>query len=127
MTFTDLVASRKEWIENTLKPWCQTASASELVIADDQWLDLAGRAEPLATLWTWAWGRFPDLIHDGLIGIDETHEVEVTLHDGSKTVGYPDASQSRQGHLALVQTSGSPNRESDSLSIDEIDSVRRID
>lgn len=101
-TFEDLAEARRHWITNTLKPWCQAASRKELLKADAEWLDIAGKVDTDATLWTWAWERFPVLTHPDLSLVNETHEVEVTLNDGSKNVGFPDARRSQRGELVLV-------------------------
>ena len=69
--------------------------------AELEWADLAGRIDPQATLWTWAWSRFPDLVHEQLAGVDETHEVRVTLKNGAAYVGYPDNRKTKAGRLVL--------------------------
>ncbi|MDX1968012.1 MAG: antibiotic biosynthesis monooxygenase, partial [Planctomycetaceae bacterium] len=69
--FAALVESRKGWIEDRLRPWCQRALRSDLLLAENEWVDIAGKADPEKTLWAWAWNRFPDLVHADL-GIDET-------------------------------------------------------
>lgn len=101
MNFEDLVTSRKAWIENVLKPWCHAAPRRELLKAEQEWADIAGRVDPERTLWLWAWARFPVLVADGLIGIEETYEITVTLQDGARHTGFPDARQSLQGQLVL--------------------------
>lgn len=103
-TFEQLATQRREWIENVLRVWCQQASLKELRKADLEWFDIAGRADANATLWTWAWERFPAIVHPDLPGVHETHLVDVLLRDGSKISGYPDARQSIRGMLVLVGT-----------------------
>src|SRR5687767_6788549 len=78
-TFAELAASRREWIDAVLRPWCVQASRRDLVLAEMDWGDIAGRVDAEATLWTWAWGRFPELVHEGLSGVSETREVRVQL------------------------------------------------
>lgn len=125
-SFADLAASRREWIENVLKPWCAQASRRDLLNAEAEWGDIAGRVDPAGTLWTWAWGRFPNLVHEGLPGVNETYPVRVTLRDGSSLTGYPDSRRSEQGRLVLVATdAGRDLSELGPFSIDEIASVAR--
>jgi hypothetical protein len=125
-TFDELAASRREWIETVLKPWCLKAPWKELRRAELEWSDIAGRVDPEATLWTWAWSRFPDLVHEGIAGVNETCQVRVELRDGTTVVGYPDARQSRQGRLVLLSATG-PGRleEHGPYTIDEVASVSR--
>ncbi len=101
-TFEHLAAQRREWIEKVLRVWCQRASMKELRKADLEWFDIAGRADANATLWTWAWERFPAIVHPDLPGVHETHLVNVLLKDGSSISGYPDSRQSLRGMLVLV-------------------------
>jgi len=103
-TFEQLAASRRGWIEQVLRVWCQQASLKDLRKAEQEWFDIAGRADVNATLWTWAWERFPAIVHPQLPGVHETHLLDVGLHDGSKLSGYPDARQSLRGMLVLVGT-----------------------
>lgn len=121
-TFTELAASRREWIEQVLRPWCASAARSELVQAELEWVDIAGRVDPQATLWKWAWGRFPALVHEGLPGVSETAPVRVRLKDGTSIEGFPDNRQTRAGRLVLLTESG----DSDPISIDDIASVEGI-
>lgn len=124
--FADLVASRKAWIESVLKPWAQRARRADLLLAEQEWTDIAGKVDPAKTLWAWAWGRFPDLVH-GDLGIDEAVPVSVYLRDGRIIAGYPDARASERGQLTLVGPQGAGN-ECQSLgpfSIDEIASVAK--
>jgi hypothetical protein len=101
-TLAEIVASRREWIDSVLKPWCRAASRAELLAAEQEWADLAGRADPNKTLWPWAWSRFPALYVEGLAGIDESFEVEMTLRDGSTYAGFPDAGRSQRGQILLI-------------------------
>lgn len=101
-TFSVLVESRKQWIDNVLQPWCVAAKRIDLRLAAEEWNDIAGRVDPDATLWTWAWSRFPDLVHEGLPGVNETNEVRVTLKDGTTGTGFPDGRQTENGALVLV-------------------------
>jgi len=103
-TFEQLAASRRGWIDQVLRPWCQQASLKDLRKAELEWFDIAGRADTNATLWTWAWERFPSIVHPDLPGVHETYLVEVFLHDGTRLSGYPDARQSLRGMLVLVGT-----------------------
>ncbi len=125
--FAQLVASRKDWIDNVLRPWCVAATLAELKKAEAEWLDIAGKVDADATLWTWAWSRFDDLVHEGLPGVSETFEVQVTLKDGTEVVGFPDARQSKQGRLHLVcRHDDSPGTfESGPHAIDDIVTVVR--
>jgi hypothetical protein len=127
--FDELVARRREWIEQVLKPWCRSASLADLKRAELEWSDLAGRIDPRSTLWMWAWSRFPALVHEQLPGVDETHEVRVTLKNGAAHAGYPDNRKTEGGQLVLLLTSDDANRrltESGPLSIDEIAQVERL-
>ena len=121
--FDQLVDSRKQWIADVLVPWCRLASLKQLVRAEREWMDIAGKVDPQRTLWLWAWGRFPGLVSEGLNGVEETYRVLVTLRDGSQQAGYPDARRTERGRLVLLGDDG----ESDPLSLDDIQSVERID
>lgn len=101
-TFAELVGSRKAWLADVLAPWCRAASLKDLRLAELEWVDIAGKVDPEKTLWFWAWSRFPALVHSELAGIDETRPVTVTLKDGPQYTGYPDARQSQQGGLVLL-------------------------
>lgn len=125
MTFPGLIESRRDWIENVLKPWCRQAVRMELLKAADEWHDIAGRVAPELTLWLWAWSRFPALYVDDLQGMDESYEVQVTLRDGSQIVGFPDARESQRGMLVLV-TSDESNPHAGPFSIDDIVGIERI-
>jgi hypothetical protein len=125
-TLSEIVASRCEWIESVLKPWCRGASRADLLAAEQQWADLAGRADPYKTLWPWAWSRFPVLYVEGLAGIEESYAVEVTLRDGSRHAGFPDANRSQRGQLLLVSMGDDgQSREAGPLSIDDVAAVER--
>ncbi len=119
--FDQLVTSRKQWITDVLVPWCQTASLKQLLSAEREWTDIAGKVAPEMTLWVWAWSRFPDLVAAGLSGIDETYRVKVTLRDGTQRSGYPDARQTERGRLVLLGDDG----EIGPLSLDDIQNVER--
>ncbi|MCH8829774.1 MAG: hypothetical protein IID45_09375 [Planctomycetes bacterium] len=127
-TFEELSASRRDWIDSVLKPWCQTAARAELVKAELEWHNLAGRVDPDATLWAWAWSRFPVLVHEELHRIDETCEIEVELQNGRRIRGFPDARQTVRGRLALVITSETATGDdaNDTFSIDDIITINRI-
>ena len=124
-TFEELLASRRDWIEQVLKPWCTQASLEDLEHAEADWEDMAGCVDPASTLWVWAWSRFREMIHKELNNIDETSEVEITLQDGTKLVGFPDANQ---GQLVLMSISAAVSRKivkNGPYSIDHISSVTK--
>lgn len=121
-TFDELIDSRKAWIRDVLEPWCRSVSRAELLKAHQEWLDIAGKVDPDATLWTWAWSRFPDLVHEELPGVDETSRVAVTLEDGSTHVGFPDGRSSELGRLVLLTDDGHVGP----FSIDEVASVVKV-
>ncbi len=124
-TFEQLAAARRDWIEQVLRVWCQQASLKDLRKAELEWFDIAGRADANATLWTWAWERFPAIVHPDLPGVHETHRMEVLLHDGSRFSGYPDARQSLRGMLVLVGTDADGSMIThEAVSIDQIADVR---
>jgi len=125
-TLSEIVASRRDWIESVLKPWCRAASRADLLAAEQEWHDLAGRADPNKTLWPWSWSRFPALYVDGLAGIEETYEVTVRLRDGSSHTGFPDARRSTRGLIVLagIGDNGQP-REAGPFSIDDVAAVER--
>jgi hypothetical protein len=125
-SFENLVASRKDWINQILKPWCVSATRKDLLKCEPDWIDIAGKVDPDKTLWLWAWSRFPELIHDTL-GIEETSEVEVDLCDGRSFSGFPDARKSMRGQLFLWGRAGDSESHGElgPISIDEIVSVRR--
>jgi hypothetical protein len=121
-SFEDLAASRRDWIETVLRPWCRQANLKQLKQADAEWHEFAGRVDAHATLWTWAWERHPLLVHEDLAGVNETHEVTVTLQDGQTATGFPDGRASLKGQLVLVGTSGE-DAECGPFSIDDIADV----
>jgi hypothetical protein len=125
-TFEELVASRKAWLSDVLQPWCRSASLSSLRRAEQEWTDIAGKVAPEKTLWPWAWSRFPELVHESL-GIEETAEVEVTLHDGRIVRGFPDARKSQNGQLVLwgQDFPDADLNERGPFSIEQIASVKR--
>ena len=124
-SFEDLAASRRGWIDLVLRPWCRQASLKQLRQADMEWHEFAGRVDVHATLWTWAWERHPALVHDDLAGVNETHEVSVTLQDGRVETGFPDGRRSVKGQLVLVGSSCGAE-DSGPFSIDEIVDVRSV-
>lgn len=128
-SFADLIASRREWIEQVLKPWCRVAAIKDLKRAELEWADIAGKVDAKATLWSWAWGRFPEVVHEGLVGVDETNAVRVTLKSGHVHIGYPDNRKSEGGRLILLSaesaSSGRAN-EIGPISIDDIARIERI-
>ena len=127
-TFEQLAAARREWIERVLRRWCQQASLKDLRKAELEWFDIAGRADANATLWTWAWERFPAIVHSDLPGVHETHLMEVCLHDGSRLRGYPDARQSLRGMLVLVGTDADGSMITHAaVSIDQIADVQQAE
>ena len=125
-TFDELVESRKLWIDQTLQPWCQQATLRDLKAAHQEWGDIAGRVDPEPTLWTWAWSRFPTLVHDGMNGVDETSPVRIRLKDGSTHEGYPDGRKSKLGQLVLLSTSADGLDELGPFSIDDVASAESI-
>jgi len=121
-SFEDLAAARRDWIETVLRPWCRQANLKQLKQADLEWNEFAGRVDAHPTLWTWAWERYSALVHDDLAGVNETHEVTVTLHDGRTVTGFPDGRASLKGQLVLVGT-GANDALHGPFSIDEIADV----
>lgn len=125
-SFDDLVTSRKAWIADVLMPWCRTASRKELLLAEQEWADIAGKVDPEATLWRWAWSRFPVLVHESL-GIEETSEVEICLRNGSVIRGFPDSRKSQRGMLTLLTTNKSGQFvDAGPFSLDDIASVKKL-
>lgn len=123
-SFEQLAAARRDWIEQVLRRWCRQAALKELRKAELEWFDIAGRADTHATLWTWAWERFPAIVHAELPGVHETHPVKVKLNDGSVRVGYPDARQSQKGILVLIEVNSDGAMVTHSpVSIDQISSI----
>ena len=121
-SFDELVLARKGWINNVLRPWCQRARRADLLKAEPDWLDIAGKVAPEKTLWLWAWSRFPELVHESL-GIEETSSVSIKLKDGRTVHGFPDARKSLRGQLVICVDD--QTKESGPFSIDDITSVRR--
>ena len=121
-TFEELVASRRRWIDEQLEPWCRGASRSELIRASEEWLDIAGKVDVEATLWSWAWSRFPVLVYDDLPGVNETNPVRLLLEDGREIVGFPDARSAGPGQLVVIDARDSQLTHGP-ISIDEIASV----
>lgn len=109
-----------------LRPWCRQAPLKELRKAEIEWFDIAGRADAQATLWTWAWERFPDIVHPDLAGVNETHEVIVECHDGNRHRGFPDNRASRRGQLTLVPADATHPFVPPVLNIDQIRAVIRL-
>ncbi|MEQ9411215.1 MAG: hypothetical protein RIK87_26110 [Fuerstiella sp.] len=103
LSFEDLAAARRRWIDDVLRPWCRQASQKQLLQAAAEWLDLAGRVDISATLWTWAWERFPVLTHTDMPGVNETHLVQITLRNGTIEIGFPDSRLSVRGAIVLIQ------------------------
>jgi hypothetical protein len=126
-SFEALVGSRKAWLAEVLKPWCQIAARSALRLAELEWSDIAGKVSVEKTLWAWAWGRFPDLVHAELNEIDESSPVTVILKNGEQCTGYPDARESEQGQLVLVCRDPVTGRSNNAgpFSIDDVASVIR--
>jgi len=127
-TFEDLAASRRRWIDEVLRPWCLRANQKQLRQADMEWLDIAGRVDAAASLWSWAWDRFPELTHEGLPGVNETHRVTVQLRDGRTAEGFPNSRLSERGVLVLVGPDEDGRlKELGPFSIDDVVSVRRCE
>ena len=125
-SFDDLVVSRKAWIEDTLKPWCREARRIDLLKAESEWLDIAGKVDAEKTLWAWAWSRFPELVHESL-GIEETSEVQLVLVDGRSLSGYPNSRKSQRGQIFLWGRDAATNSSVDlgPFSIDDVASISR--
>jgi hypothetical protein len=125
-SFEHLAAARREWIETVLRPWCHKSSLKELRKAEQEWFDIAGRADVKPTLWTWAWERFPVIVHPDLPGVNETSEVTLTLTDGSQVSGFPDGRRSQRGMLILIGISESGESITHGpISIDQIASIQQ--
>lgn len=126
-SFEHLAAARREWIETVLRPWCRRSLLKELRKAEQEWFDIAGRADVHPTLWTWAWERFPDIVHPDLPGVNETSELLLTLLDGSQVSGFPDGRKSQRGMLILISGSeGGETLTHGPISIDQIASIQRM-
>lgn len=123
-TFQEMAASRREWISDVLMPWCRQASFKDLQEAEHDWINIAGRVDPAMTLWTWAWSRFPGLVHERLPGVNETLEVRITLASGETITGYPDNRESSRGQLVLTVASEDTSiTQAGPFNIDDIVSV----
>lgn len=125
MSFAELAASRREWIAGVLIPWCRQASYRDLIEAEQDWANIAGQVDPGMTLWTWAWSRFPALIHEGLPGLNETCEVRVQTVEGQEVTGYPDREASSRGQVVLVTRTESGFQQAGPFRIDQIASAER--
>lgn len=124
MTFAELVTSRRAWIDEVLKPWCRAAARRDLLLAEQEWPNLAGKVAVEMTLWSWAWSRFPGLgVEDGRAGVDETWPVRVTTHDGQTREGYPDSRASIRGTLVLITSEGQTLQP---ISIDDIAGIEQL-
>lgn len=126
-SFADLAASRRDWISGLLIPWCHQASYRDLIEAEQDWGNIAGRVDPGMTLWTWAWGRFPAVIHDGMPGFNETCEVRILLAGGREVVGFPDREASSRGQIVLVARSDAGFEQLGPFRIDEVHSVELVE
>lgn len=122
-TFSELVASRRAWLAEILTPWCRAANRADLLRAEQDWPDIAGKIAPERSLWLWAWSRFPALYVEGLGGLEESWPLRIVLRDGTTLEGYPDNRQSVQGRLVLLTQTG----ETAPISIDNISSAERIE
>jgi hypothetical protein len=122
-TFSDLVASRRAWLADVLTPWCRVAARADLIRAEQEWTDIAGKIAPERSLWLWAWSRFPALYVEGLGGLEESWPVKLIRRDGTVLEGFPDNRASGRGQLVIQTATGA----TDPISIDDIVSVERID
>lgn len=127
-SFEDLATSRRNWIDEILHPWCLNATKKQLRQASLEWMDIAGRVDMNATLWTWAWERFPVLTHPDLAGVNETFQVRVHLTNGDTYEGFPDSRQSLNGDLMLTGRNNLTDEaeELGPFSIDDMASVERL-
>ncbi|QDT55592.1 hypothetical protein Pan44_36380 [Caulifigura coniformis] len=121
-TFAELVASRRAWLTEQLIPWCRVARRADLLRAEQEWTDIAGKVAPERSLWLWAWSRFPPLYVEGLGGLEESWPVRMELRDGSTLEGFPDNRASERGQLVIQTATGA----TPPVSIDEILTVERI-
>ena len=124
-SFEELAASRRAWIDDVLRPWCEHACRIELIKAFAEWTNVAGNVDPDGTLWMWAWSRFPAIVNEELSGIDETKPIQVALQDGTTVFGYPDKRSSSNGNLVLIEPES--GEELGPYSIDEIASASHCD
>ena len=125
-SFAELIASRRRWLEQELQPWCLQASRRDLVRAELEWLDIAGKVDADKTLWYWAWSRFPALVHEHLVAIDESRRVTVRLRNGETHTGHPDSRQSRQGQLVLLCLADPTSRRYEDRGPFSIDDIAEI-
>lgn len=125
-SFEQLATSRRQWISEVLMPWCQQANLRDLREAEHDWLNIAGRVDPAMTLYTWAWSRYPALVHDGMAGLNETQEVRVELRSGETVAGYPDARESSRGQLVLTAATDVGFDQLGPFSIDEVAAVEAV-
>jgi len=123
LTFAELAASRRAWIDDVLRPWCLAARRAELIKAEQEWNDIAGRVDADRTLWLWAWSRFPCLYVDGLGGLEESWPVRVVLRNGQSVRGYPDNRMTGRGELYLTSREGAHGP----FVIDDIVEITRVD
>ena len=108
-TTAEIIASRRLWIDEALRPWCAAASAKELRQAEQDWLDLAGRISPDFSLWMWAWSRYPGLVIPDLWRMDEAVELRVELAGEQVLVGFADARRTKRDQLVLILTGNRTN------------------
>ncbi len=125
-SFEQLAASRREWISEVLMPWCRQACLRDLREAEHDWLNIAGRVDPAMTLYTWAWSRFPALIHDDMAGLNETEEVRLTLHSGEVVTGYPDSRESSRGQIVLTSATREGFEQLGPYAIDDVVSAELV-
>lgn len=127
-SFDGLAESRRQWIDTILHPWCLSASLKDLRHLESEWVDLAGRVDVNATLWTWAWERFAGLTHPEMAGVNETHEVRVVLADGNTVSGFPDSRLSVRGVLVIIGTDGNGDSAAqfEPIPIDDLVSVEVV-
>jgi hypothetical protein len=128
ISFEELAASRRKWIEDVLRPWCRQATLSQLRQAEIEWLDIAGRVDVQATLWTWVWERFAALTHPEMAGVNESHEIQMRLRDGTIVQGFPDSRESIRGMLVLVPCNVEPGESSvlGPYSVDDVLAVQHV-
>ena len=127
-SFEDLAVSRRAWIDDVLHPWAKQATRKQLLQASAEWLDIAGKVDQDATLWTWAWERFPVLTHPELSGVNETQEVTITLTNGDQHTGYPDSRATKTAQLILLCRNAQTGQTSAEgpFSIDDVADVKSI-